>query len=209
MRMSQTLTVCSLSAKKKPLSTTSWMPVTGIEPTSASVPAYVLHCVPVWICDVSKRHASLFPIRLPESTSVFGAQPVKVGDGPRYTDTFFEPKLIWNRGEPPPQPSSVTLYFVASCVRLENVVTPVPENEMPLASFAVEASERFETSLSWSPCIDAPPNREPEAAVAPGTIARAAATLKSVKSRFIGGVPPFFLPHQRRCFSSCKITLCV
>jgi hypothetical protein len=59
--------------------------------------------------------------------------------------------LIWNRGEPPPQPSSVTLNFVASCVRLENVVTPVSVKLKPLASFAVEASERSETSLTWFP----------------------------------------------------------
>src|SRR6266540_5547552 len=98
MRMSQTSTVCSLSAKNQPLSTTSWMPVTVREPSSASAPAYVLHCVPDWSCEVSQRQASLLPIRLPLSTSVFGVQPVKVGDGPRYTNAFWVPKLIWNRG---------------------------------------------------------------------------------------------------------------
>ena len=65
------------------------------------------------------------------------------------------------------------------------MVTPVFENEMPLASFAVEVSARFETRLTWFPCIDAPPNREPVAAPAPGTIASAASALKSAMNRFM------------------------
>src|SRR5918999_6068990 len=109
------------------------MPVTVRDPSNANAPAYVLHCVPAWSCDVSQRHGSLLPIRLPLSTSVFGAHPVNVGDGPRYTKAFWPPKLIWNRGEPPPQPLSVTLNFVASRVRLEKVVTPVSVKLMPLA----------------------------------------------------------------------------
>src|SRR5919201_3450175 len=132
MRMLQTKTVCFFAGKTQPLSTTSWMPVTARDPSSASAPVYVLHCVPGESCEVSQRHGSLLPIRLPLSTNVFGAQPVNVGDGPRYTNAFWLPKLIWNRGEPPPQLSSVTLNFVASCVRLAKVVTPVPVKSMPL-----------------------------------------------------------------------------
>jgi hypothetical protein len=85
------------------------MPWTGCEPSSATADAQVaVHCVPGACCDVSTRHGSDVPTRLPLESHVFGVQPVKVGDGPRYTNTFSPPTWIWNRGDPPPPSSSVT-----------------------------------------------------------------------------------------------------
>ena len=118
-------------------------------------------------------------------------QRVKVGDGPRYTNTFLPSTLSWKRGEPPPQPSSVTLYFVASCVRLANVVTPVLVKLMPLLSFAVDASDRSETSFTWFPDIVAPPNSVPEAASADGTSNAMPVSAMSMISRFIVCGTPF------------------
>ena len=88
-------------------------------------------------------------IRLPLESHVFGVQPVKFGDGPRYTKTFFEPDgvvtLTEKRGDPALQSSSVTLNSVASVVIEANVVTPVPASVTPPKSSATSAFPVFET----------------------------------------------------------------
>ena len=76
--------------------------------------------------------------------------------------------------------------MVASCVSVENVVTPVFVKLMPLESFAVDVSDRFETSCTWFPDIVAPPNNVPEAATADGTKATMTSVAKNMMSRFIG-----------------------
>src|SRR5215210_1931704 len=93
--------------------------------------------------------------------------------------------LIWNRGEPPPQSSSVTLNFVASVVRLANVVTPVSVKLMPLASFVFVTSEKSERSFTWFPCIVAAPKSEPDAETADGTNTSVASAAQSVMNRVL------------------------
>jgi hypothetical protein len=167
----RTLTVCSLSSNAQPESTTIERPVTWYDPTSASACAYVDTCVPGCTWLVSKR-PSVEPIRLPDAIHMFWLQPVKLGAGPRYTNTFFSPEGVWTRtwkrGEPALQSSSVTLNSAESVVMLENVVTPVPVNVAPDASFVAPASPVLETSVRIPPLTVAPPNGVAVAATAAG-----------------------------------------
>src|SRR3954451_11567555 len=84
-------TVCSLSVNAgfvcvalfQPASTTNEIFSIVCEPSSVSAAAHVEHCVPPANCDVSTRHASDVPTRLPVESHVFLAQPVNVPAGPR------------------------------------------------------------------------------------------------------------------------------
>ena len=82
IRTLRTSTVCSLSAKAQPESTTIEMPVTGYVPTSASACAYVDTWVPACTWLVSYR-PSVAPIRFPEAIHTFCEHPVNDGAGPR------------------------------------------------------------------------------------------------------------------------------
>src|ERR687891_780683 len=61
---------------------------------------------------------------------------------------FLPSTLIWNRGEPPPQSSSVTLNCVDSDVRSENFRPAGTPKSIQLALFALEPSEKSETNLT-------------------------------------------------------------
>jgi hypothetical protein len=107
----------------------------------------VFDCVPACTCEVSYRPVSLFPIRLPLDCQVPSSQPVKLGDGPRYTNTFLPPERCRaNRGEPPPQPPTVGLKSVLNVDRSANVVPAGSVKVIPLKSFAGLASVKSETS---------------------------------------------------------------
>ena len=105
-------TVCSLSVNAKLESTTSEMPVTWYEPTSASACAYVETCVPGCTWLVSYRGVGRRRSGCPTRSRRSCEQPVNDGVGPRYTKTFFSPAGVctrtWKRGDPALQSSSVT-----------------------------------------------------------------------------------------------------
>ena len=63
----------------------------GWLPTSAIAWAQVELTDPPVRCEVSTRPASAVPTRLPVESHVFAVQPVKLGDGPKYTQKYWFP----------------------------------------------------------------------------------------------------------------------
>src|SRR5215207_9609913 len=170
----RTRSVCSLSGCDQPPSTTSWIAVIGCAPSAATAAAQVVHWVPGMSCDVSTRHASLVPTRLPVEIHVSVGQVLKLGDGPKETNTFLPPIVIWKRGEPPPQLSSVTLNSALSVVSVASVAPLGTGKLIAPKSFAALVSEKSETSCTLFPCNCAvPDNVKPSAANAGAATAMA------------------------------------
>ena len=112
-------------------------------------------------------------------------QPVNVPAGPNATKTFLPPTLTWNRGEPAPQSSSVTLNSADSSVIWPNVRPVGTGTVTPLKSSVVEALPVFATSVATPSVTVAPPNVvEPSAANA-GAVAASANAATAASRNFL------------------------
>src|SRR5919108_2889474 len=104
--------------------------------------------------------------------------------------------LIWKRGEPAPQSSSVTLNCVESVVTSDSFRPAGTVKSIQLASFAVVASEKSDTSLTFPIPASAAPCSVKSAARALGAAANAtAAQARTATASFFMRLSPFRLPH--------------
>ncbi|MEX0674078.1 MAG: hypothetical protein WD067_04840 [Gaiellaceae bacterium] len=148
---------------------------------------------PNW--EKSYRPASSFPIRFPVDCHPL-AHPVKDGEGPiaMWTTPFRTPSLSVStpseiRGEPPPQPSSVTLKSALSVARSGQAMGEVGGKLTPPNPGATEASDRIRAAFPGFPpaTIAASPKSAcgGAAAMPPPASVSAVANGRHIRSLFI------------------------